>query len=157
VKRVLVSSLVCFLAAGNSAFAQQAALPTSSPTTVGTTPSGSSTRIAPGSKLFIEPMDGFETYLAGAILKKKVPVMVVDDRAKADFVVTGGSHVDKAGWAKTIFVSPLPHAEASIAIKDAHSGNLVFAYNVDKSNAARANQSTAEACAKHLKEAIEKK
>jgi hypothetical protein len=37
------------------------------------------------------------------------------------------------------------------------SGNLVFAYNVDKSNAARANQSTAEACAKHLKEAIEKK
>jgi hypothetical protein len=33
----------------------------------------------------------------------------------------------------------------------------VFAYNVDKSNAVRANQSTAEACAKHLKEAIEKK
>jgi hypothetical protein len=153
---VLVSSLVCFLAAGNSAFAQQAALPSSS-TTAGTAPSGASTRIVPGSKLFIEPMDGFDTYLSAAILKKKVPVMVVDDRAKADFVVTGGSHVDKAGWAKTIFISPLPHAEASIAIKDVHSGNLVFAYNVDKSNAARANQSTAEACAKHLKEAIEKK
>ena len=113
--------------------------------------------IVPGSKLFIEPMEGFETYLSAAILKKKVPVMVVDDRSKADFIVTGGSHVDKAGWAKTIFVSPLPHAEASIAIKDAHSGNLVFAYNVDKANAARSNQSTAEACAKHLKEAIEKK
>ena len=117
-KRVLVSSLVCFLAAGNSAFAQQAALSPSSPTTAGTAPSGASTRIVPGSKLFIEPMDGFDTYLAAAILKKKVPVMVVDDRGKADFVMTGGSHVDKAGWAKTIFVSPLPHAEVSIAIKD---------------------------------------
>jgi len=102
-------------------------------------------------------MDGFDTYLSAAILKKKVPVMVVDDRSKADFIVTGGSHVDKAGWAKTIFVSPNPHAEASIAIKNAHGGNLVFAYNVDKSNAVRANQSTAEACAKHLKAAIEKK
>ncbi len=44
----------------------------------------------------------------------------------------------KAGWAKTIFVSPNPHAEASVTVKDAQSGNLVFAYNVDKSNAVRA-------------------
>lgn len=155
-KRVLASSLMCFLAVGNLALAQQAAL--SAPASnAGVVSSGALTRIAPGSKLFIEPMDGFDTYLSAAILKKKVPVMVVDDRTKADFIVTGGAHVDKAGWAKTIFVSPNPHAEASIAIKDAHTGNLVFAYNVDKSNAVRANQSTAEACAKHLKEAIEKK
>jgi len=140
----------------NASLSAQQVIPSPAPTT-GTVPSHDSMRIAPGSKLFIEPMDGYETYLSAAILKKKVPVMVVDDRSKADFVMTGGSHVDKAGWAKTIFVSPLPHAEASVAIKDAHSGNLVFAYNVDKSNAARANQSTAEACAKHLKEAIEKK
>jgi hypothetical protein len=106
--------------------------------------------------MFIEPMDGFDTYLSAAILKKKVPLMIVDDRAKADFIMGGSSHVDKAGWAKTIFVSPNPHAEASVTVKDAHTGNLVFAYNVDKSNAIRANQSTAEACAKHLKEAIEK-
>jgi len=102
-------------------------------------------------------MGGFDTYLSAAILKKKVPVMVVDDRSKADFIVAGSSHVEKAGWAKTIFVSPAPHAEASITIKDVHNGSLVFAYNVDKLNAARANQSTAEACAKHLKEAIEEK
>jgi len=157
VKRVLASSLVFILAFGHSAFSQQAEPSPSSPKATETASSVRSTHIGPGSKLFIEPMDGFETYLSAAILKKKVPVMVVDDRSKADFVVTGGSHVDKAGWAKTIFISPNPHAEASIAIKDAHSGNLVFAYNVDKANAVRANQSTAEACAKHLKEAIEKK
>lgn len=112
--------------------------------------------IGPGAKLFITPMDGFESYLAAAILKKKVPVVVVSDQSKADFVVTGSSGVEKAGWAKTIFVSPLPHANASISIKDAHTGDLAFAYSVDKANAAKANQSTAEACAKHLKEAIER-
>ncbi len=102
-------------------------------------------------------MNGFETYLEGAILKKKVPVVVVDDRSKADFIVSGLSDEAKAGWAKTIFVSPASHAQASISVKDAHTGNLVFAYNVDKMNAVRANQSTAEACAKHLKEFMENK
>lgn len=149
-------TLVCLLAFSEPLPAQQT-LATPAPAVAGVVAPAASTHIAAGSKLFIEPMDGFDTYLAAAILKKKVPVMVIGDRSNADFIVSGGSHVDKAGWAKTIFVSPLPHAEASISIKDAHSGNLVFAYNVDKSNAARANQSTAEACAKHLKEAIEKK
>jgi hypothetical protein len=102
-------------------------------------------------------MNGFETYLEGAILKKKVPVVVIDDRSKAEFIVRGVSDEAKAGWAKVIFVSPASHAQASISIKDAHTGNLVWAYNVDKMNAVRANQSTAEACAKHLKEALEKK
>ena len=113
--------------------------------------------IVAGSKIYIEPMDGFENYLSAAILKKKVPVLVVGSKEAADFVVAGSSHVDKASWAKTIFVSPNSHAEASIAVKDAKTGALAFAYNVDKSNSARGNQSTAEACAKHLKEEIEKK
>jgi hypothetical protein len=113
-------------------------------------------RIASGSHVFIEPMDGFETYLGAAILKKKVPLLVTDDKGKADYIITGTSHIDKASWAKTIFISGAPQAGASIAIKDAHTGDLVFAYSVDKFNAARANQSTAEACAKHLKEAIGK-
>lgn len=113
--------------------------------------------IRPNSKVFIEPMDGFETYLKAAILKKKVPIIVTDDKAKADYVINGTSHVEKAGWAKTIFVSPAPQAGASITMKDAKTGDLAFAYSVDKLNAARAAQSTAEACAKHLKSAIEKK
>ena len=101
-------------------------------------------------------MDGFETTLSAAMLKKNVPVVIVDDKSKADFILSGTSHVEKAGWAKTIFVSPNSHAEASIMIKDP-SGSLAFAYNVDKTSARRGAQSTAEACAKHLKEAIEKK
>ncbi len=102
-------------------------------------------------------MDGFETYLSAAMLKKKVPIIIVDDKSKADFILGGTSEVQKAGWAKTIFISPASHANASISIKDAVTGDLAFAYAVDKMNAARAQQSTAEACAKHLKEAMEKK
>jgi len=142
--------------------ASAATAPSSSPVTA--TPAAAaptlmrrSVHFGPGVALFIEPMNGFENFLEGAILKKKVPVVVVDDRSKADFIMTGVSDEAKAGWAKVIFVSPSSHAQASITIKDAHTGNLVFAYNVDKMNAARANQSTAEACAKHLKDALEKK
>jgi hypothetical protein len=152
--KVFAALLALIFICGNPAFCQ--IVPASSPPTPVAGPS-SPNRIVRGSKIFIAPMDGFESNLAAAILKKKVPVVIVDDASKADFIMTGNSHVDKAGWAKTIFISPNPHAEASISIKDAHTGNLVFAYNVDKSNAVRANQSTAEACAKHLKEDIEKK
>ncbi len=169
-RRLLALPFILISASGNFAIGQQLVVPVPAPAVLAAPAAAPipaaivpaavalwPSRLVPGSKLFIEPMDGFDTYLSAAIIKKKVPVMIVDDRAKADFVVVGSSHVDKAGWAKTIFVSPNPHAEASISVKNAHTGDLVFAYNVDKAAAVRANQSTAEACAKHLKEAIEKK
>ena len=112
-------------------------------------------RITEGAKVFIEPMDGFETYLSAAIIKKKVPLTIVDSKEKADYVIGGVSHVQPAGWAKTIFVSPTSHADASVTVKDVHTGNVIFAYAVDKLNSIRADQSTAEACAKHIKENIE--
>lgn len=147
--------LALVLIAGAAAsHAQSPATPAPDASPTKTTPAA--TRIAPGSKVFIEPMEGYETALSAAILNKKVPLQVVDSKDNADYVITGGSKIDKAGWAKTIFISPNPHAQASIAMKDAKSGVLVFAYNVDKSNARKGDQSTAEACAKHLKEAIEK-
>ena len=164
-KYLLASFLACVSALGTLAVAQQAVVVPAVPVAV---PSGAqaappaaaqeaSAAFAPGAKIYIEPMNGFETSIEAAILKKKVPVTVVDTRAKADFIMTGSSHMQEASWAKTIFVSPAAHANASVALKDAHTGALVFAYNVDKTNAARGNQSTAEACAKHLKEAIETK
>src|SRR5579872_5978740 len=43
--------------------------------------------IAAGSKVFIEPMDGFESFLAAALEKKKVPVVVVSDPQLAEFTI----------------------------------------------------------------------
>jgi hypothetical protein len=46
--------------------------------------------------------------------------------------------------------------EASIQIADLASGEVVFAYSVNKKSSAHGKQSTAEACAKHLKEQMDR-
>src|SRR5713226_3181702 len=48
--------------------------------------------IPPGAKIYVAPMaNGFETYVVAGLVKKKVPVVVVADRAQADFEITGVS------------------------------------------------------------------
>jgi hypothetical protein len=49
--------------------------------------------LAPGAKLFLEPMGGFEQFLSDSIAKKKLPIVVVNEGAKADFLVSGGARV----------------------------------------------------------------
>jgi hypothetical protein len=46
-------------------------------------------QIKSGSTVYIEPMGGYETYLAAAILKRHVPVVVVIDKDKAAFILQG--------------------------------------------------------------------
>jgi hypothetical protein len=109
------------------------------------------------SKLFVAPMSsGFETYVVAGLEKKKVPLMVVTDRSKADFELTGVSDSDKAGWAKMLFLgSQQSHESASVKVVNLKTGNVVFAYSVNKSNSARGKQSAGEAVAKHINEKIE--
>ena len=113
--------------------------------------------IPANSKVFIVPMDGFEQDLQAAFLRKHVPLLMVDDKAKADYIVEGKNDNEKAGWAKTIFFSPAPAEHASITVKKIDDGTIIFAYSVDKTAARHGPQSAAEACAKHLREAMEKK
>jgi hypothetical protein len=40
-----------------------------------------------GSTVYIEPMGGYETYLAAAMVKKHVPLVVVTDKDKADYII----------------------------------------------------------------------
>jgi hypothetical protein len=109
-----------------------------------------------GSKIYVAPIPGgFENYITAGIMKKKLPLVVVNDRAKADYEVSGVSESEKAGWAKMIFMSSEQSAEqASIQVVDLKTGDVVFAYSVHKASSVRGKQSTGEACAKHLKEKI---
>ena len=111
-----------------------------------------------GSTVFIEPMDGFENYLAAALQKKKVQLTIVTNREAADFVITGSSQHEKAGWAKVAFQRSI-HSddEASISVVNTKSSAVVFAYAVNKKNTLHGQQTTAEACAKHLQAHIEGK
>ena len=96
-------------------------------------------------------MEGFETYLTAAFAKKKVQLVVTSDASQADYVISGVSDEKKAGWAKIVFMGNIhSDAAASITMTDKKNGNVVFAYAVDKKSTLHGQQTTAEACAKHL-------
>ncbi len=114
-------------------------------------------------KVFLAPMGGFENDLKTAIEKKKVPVEIVAERDKADFEITGTSETEKAGKAKKVIMLDWhSNEQASITVSNLKrsnlkSGEVVFAYSVNKQSSAHGKRSTAEACAKHLKDQIEGK
>ena len=124
-----------------------------------TSQANSKKKVESGSKVYVAPMEGgFDISLVAAIVKKQLPVVVVADKAKADYEISGISQSDKAGWAKMLFMgTDASNEQASIKVVDLKSGEVVFGYNVKKENSARGRQSAAEACAKHLKENIEGK
>jgi len=109
-----------------------------------------------GSKVYVAPMkDGFDTFVIAGIMKKKVPVVVVTSRERADYEITGIAESEKAGWAKMLFIGSIQSAEqASIKIVDIKTDEVVFGYSVNKGNSYRGKQSAGEACAKHMKESI---
>ena len=123
------------------------------------TPSAPNSKAIPaGSRVYIAPMDGFETFLKDALEKKKVPLVVVEDKDKADFEITGASNTQKASTAKKILkLSWHSREEASINVANIKTGEMVFAYSAHKENSAHGKKSSAEACAKHLKEKVSSK
>jgi hypothetical protein len=110
-----------------------------------------------GARIYVSPIsNGFETYITAGLEKKKVAVIVVADRSKAEYELTGVSDSDRAGWAKMLFLgSQQTNEAASIKIVNLKTGNVVFAYSVNKTNSARGKQSAGEAVAKHINEKIE--
>ena len=108
-----------------------------------------------GSKLYVASGGGFDTFLAAALNKKKVPLTIVADKEKADYIVESNSQSDKAGWAKTVFLGQTgSNEEASVRIIDVKTSAVVWAYAVHKRNSVHGKQSSAESCAKHLKDVV---
>ena len=147
-KRLLLPVLALFLCAGSS-LAQEA-----KPSELTTITNES---LPSGARIYIAPMPGgFETYVAAGLEKKKVPVVLVTDRDKADYELSGVSDSDRAGWAKMLFLgSQQTNETASIKIVNLKTSNVVFAYSVNKTNSYKGKQSAGEAVAKHINEKIE--
>jgi len=94
-------------------------------------------------------MDGFETYLAAALRKKEVPLVIVAEPDLADFIVS-------AGWAKTIFMGDTRgSASASMQVVNVRTHVIVYADSSNRSSANNGERSTAEKLAKYLKKKIE--
>jgi hypothetical protein len=109
-----------------------------------------------GARIYVAPMvNGFDNYITAGLQQKKVPVVVVALREKADYEITGVAETDKAGWAKMLFLgSDQTNETASVKMVNLKTGNVVFAYSVKKGNSVRGKQSAGEACAKHIKQKI---
>ena len=114
-------------------------------------------KIPKGSKVFLAPIEGgYDMYLKDAIAKKKVPVAIVDSRDQADYEITGAAESQKASTAKKIILGNWhSREEASITLSNLKTSEVVWAYSVHEEASTHGKRSSAEACAKHLKDAIE--
>jgi hypothetical protein len=109
-------------------------------------------------KIYIAPQNGFETYLAGAFTKKSVPAQIVVEAEAADYILSPAPVQQKpesAGGkiARCLFAycAGIEGSQtASVSLIDAKTKAIVWAYNVKKGGSSNF-QSSAEACAKHLK------
>ena len=111
--------------------------------------------IPAGSKVFLAPMNGFETHLRTALETKKVPLVVVDSREQADFEISGVADTKKAGAAKVLITGNWhSREEASIKVTNLKTSEVAFAYAYHTDASTHGQRSSAEACAKHLKEKI---
>jgi len=110
-------------------------------------------KIPAGAKVFVAPMGGFETPFKKAMADKKVPLEMVERREEAEYEITGASESKKASTAKKVILGSWHSDEdASIKIANLKTGEIVYAYAVHKQDSAHGQRSTAEACAKHLKD-----
>ena len=112
-----------------------------------------------GATIFIEPNEGFEQYLRAAFQEKEVPLTIVLDKDKAEFVmITTIKRGDKPGWSEAIFLGKRnANEDASVTIIEASTTAVRFAYSVHKWNARNGQQSTAESIAKNLKKQVAKR
>jgi hypothetical protein len=116
-----------------------------------------SQKIPKGAKVFVGPIaEGFDSYLKDAIAKKKVPVEITANRDQADYEITGTAETQKASTAKKVILGNWhSREEASITFSNIQSGEVVWAYSVHQEASTHGKRSSAESCAKHLKDAIE--
>jgi len=115
--------------------------------------------------IYIEPQNGFESYISAAFFSKHVPAAISADREKATLILRSGAvvvHEEKSGLGKlarcayALCIGIDGSQTVSVELLDPAANQIVWAYNVRKTGAVNF-QSSAEAIAKHLKEFLETK
>ena len=173
-KRIIFPPLCLILLTTVATFAQQK--PSVAPGTEQTNMTAPSTLVSPAnpfevqfiprnSKVYIapfksedteKPIEGFETYIAAALRKKNVPLIMVTDRAQADFEIVGTADKKGAGWAKKVFLGDWRSTtSASLSVINLKTGVIAYADSSHRASANRGLRSSAEKLAKYLKRKIE--
>jgi len=111
--------------------------------------------------LYIKPGDdGFETYVAAAVIKKQVPVTLVTSKEGATYVLQAakveiqeqstGSKLTRCLFAYCAGIEDRGLASVQLTKGDA----IVWSYSVNKGRGQKNRQSLAEAIAKHMKDEV---
>jgi hypothetical protein len=118
-------------------------------------------RIPLNSKIYIapfksedasKPVEGFETYMAAALRKKGVPIIMVADRSQADFEIAGSADKKGAGFAKKWLMGDFRRStSASLTVTNLRTGVIAYADSTDRASANKGLRSSAEKLAKYLK------
>jgi len=108
--------------------------------------------------LYIPPTgDGFEVYLAAAMVKKGVPVAVLDHEDGATYTLKAAQVETKKVGGGTKLVNCLfaycagNEDKGNTSVQLVQAGVIKWSYSVNKGRGQKNRQSMAEAVAKHLK------
>lgn len=107
------------------------------------------------SKIFIAEMpEDFNTYMAAALKDVEIKLLIVTDKEKADFEMSGGAKPSQRNsWARVIFAGQTGSKEsASVTISNIKSSVVVFSAASDRSNARRGLRSVANKMARELRD-----
>lgn len=160
----LTLALVALLVCTSAAAAQQSTAGNAAPAPAASPADKFTSELIPrNSKVYIgrflaegDHDTGFGVYLAAAIRKKNVPVILVTSLEDADFEISGSADKKGAGWAKKIFAGDFRSTtSASIQVVNTKSGVVAYADSSHKGSANRGMRSSAEKLAKYLKKKIE--
>jgi hypothetical protein len=120
--------------------------------------------VAQQRRIYLDPDDGFSAYFSSAIQKKKVPVTVTTDPAKADFTAQFQAKDENGSVIKGLLSSlgagnydNKSFSEVVMTIVDAKSKDVVFSYTCKKQSqytdaSSALATSVAECLAKHWKD-----
>jgi len=103
-----------------------------------------------GTKVYVEPMDGFEVFFMSAIANKHVPLAITLDKTQAEYVFTGNAESQNAGWAKILLTRDVRSSQEFSVLMSNMKGDVIWTCSAMKQSAIRGKRSAAEACAKLL-------
>lgn len=114
-------------------------------------------------KIYIQPQDGFESFVSAAMIKKHVPAIVTQNKEDAQFVLASSVQAktettgSKVARCLLLYCAGMEGTQsATVQLVDSKTQEVAWAYNVKKPSAS-AYQSTAESIAKHLRQFLEKR
>jgi hypothetical protein len=164
--KYLILPLLVLLCA-TSAFSQEQTAKQETPAATAAAPADPFTAqfIPRNSKVYIgsfesesteKPVTGFATYLAAALRKKEVPLIMVSNREQADFEIAGSADKKGAGWAKKWILHDFRGtSSASLQVVNLHTGVVAYADASHRASANKGMRSSAEKLAKYLKKKME--